>query len=75
MASKDKYVHSYSNFEKILNKKGITPYRVATDLGISPMILSDWKRDKSKPKFDSMVAIANYLNVPATEFLDKKIKE
>lgn len=72
MKKNKKYARSYSNFEKILSKLGITPYRVATDLGISPMTLSDWKLDKSKPKFDTMVAIANYLNVPATEFTDPK---
>lgn len=65
-----KYGHSYSRFEKILSEKGITPYRVATDLGFSPMILSDWKRDKSKPKLDTMVLISNYLGVRVTDFTD-----
>lgn len=70
MLEKKKYQKSYLKFEKILSKKGITSYRVASDLGISPMILSDWKRDKSKPKLDTMVAIANYLNVSVTEFVE-----
>lgn len=70
MLEKKKYQKSYLKFEKILEKKGITSYRVASDLGISPMILSDWKRDKSKPKLDTMVAIANYLNVSVTEFVE-----
>ena len=65
-----KYGHSYSRFEKILSEKGITPYRVATDLKFSPMLLSDWKNDKSKPKLDTMILIANYLNVPVTDFSD-----
>ena len=65
-----KYGHSYSSFEKILSEKGITPYRVATDLKFSPMLLSDWKNDKSKPKLDTMILIANYLNVPVTDFSD-----
>ena len=70
MAEKKKYQKSYLKFEKILGKKGITSYRVAKDLGISPMLLSDWKMDKSKPKLDTMVAIANYLNVSVTEFVE-----
>lgn len=37
------------------------------------MILSDWKRDKSKPKVDTMVAIATYLNADISEFVDKEI--
>ncbi len=73
MREKKKYAHSYSRFEKIIKSKGITPYRVATDLGFSPMILSDWKRDKSKPKVDTMVAIATYLNADISEFVDKEI--
>lgn len=65
-----KYGQSYSKFEKRLSEKGITPYRVATDLNISPMLLSDWKNDKSKPKLDTMILIANYLSMPVTDFSD-----
>ena len=65
-----KYGQSYSKFEKKLSEKGITPYRVATDLNISPMILSDWKNDKSKPKLDTMILIGNYLSMPVTDFSD-----
>lgn len=70
MSKNKKYYRSYSHFEKILSEKSITPYRVATELGISPMILSDWKNGKSKPKLDTMILIANYLNVPVTIFSD-----
>ena len=65
-----KYGQSYSKFEKKLSEKGITPYRVATDLNISPMLLSDWKNGKSKPKLDTMILIANYLSMPVTDFSD-----
>ena len=67
-----KYGRSYSKFENLLNQKGITAYRVAIDLGFSPMILSDWKNDKSKPKLDTMILISNYLSVPVTDFSDLK---
>ena len=65
-----KYGRSYSRFEEILKEKSMKPYRVATDLGISPMSLSDWKNGKSKPKLDTMILIANYLGVPVTDFSD-----
>ena len=65
-----KYFRSYSRFEQILTEKSITPYRVATDLQISPMSLSDWKNGKSKPKMDKMLKIAEYLGVPVSDFLD-----
>ena len=70
MSKLRKYGQSYSKFEKKLPEKGITPYRVATDLNISPMLLSDWKNDKSKPKLDTMILIANYLSMPVTDFSD-----
>ena len=72
MAELKKYERSYSNFERILNEKGITPYRIATDLGFSPMLLSDWKQGKSKPKYDTMVAIVNYLDTDMEQFTDPK---
>ena len=68
--NKKNYEKSYSNFEKAYKSLGITPYRVATDLKFSPMLLSDWKNGWSKPKLDTMVRIANYLNVPVTEFIE-----
>ncbi len=67
-----KYGRSYARFEEILREKNVTPYRIATDLGFSPMLLSDWKNDKSKPKLDTMILIANYLDVDVTEFSDLK---
>lgn len=67
-----KYGRSYARFEEITNQKGITSYRIATDLNFSPMLLSDWKNDKSKPKLDTMILISNYLGVAVTEFSDLK---
>lgn len=72
MAENKKYGRSYARFEQITNEKGVTPYRIATDLNFSPMLLSDWKNDKSKPKLDTMIMIANYLGVAVTEFSDLK---
>lgn len=72
MKNKKKYGRSYAKFDEILTSKGITPYRIATDLKFSPMLLSDWKNDKSKPKLDTMILIANYLGVQVTEFSDLK---
>ncbi len=70
MVKTKKYGRSYARFDEITTEKGITPYRIATDLNFSPMLLSDWKNDKSKPKLDTMILIANYLGVAVTEFSD-----
>lgn len=72
MIKEKRYGRSYARFEEITSNLNITPYRIATDLGFSPMLLSDWKNDKSKPKLDTMILIANYLDVEVTEFSDLK---
>ena len=70
MLENKKSFRSYLMFKSILDEKGITAYRVATDLGISPMAFSDWKNGKSKPKMEKMVKIADYLGVPVSTFLE-----
>ena len=70
MKKEKKYGSSYGKFCESISKKGITSYRVATDLGISPMLLSDWKNGKSKPKLDTMVMISDYLGTDVKQFVD-----
>lgn len=70
MSENRKCFRSYLRFKQILSEKNITAYRVATDLCISPMTLSDWKNGKSKPKMDKMLKIAEYLGVPVSDFSD-----
>ena len=57
-------LYLYWKFKQLIDEKGITPYRVAKDTGLSPMVFSDWKLGKSKPKADKLLIIANYLDVP-----------
>jgi transcriptional regulator with XRE-family HTH domain len=65
-----KYRRSYSEFNRCITERAITSYRVATDTNISPMTLSDWKHGKSKPKFDKLIKIAEYLEVDVAVFMD-----
>lgn len=60
----------YEKFEKLLNERGLTPYRVHKDTGVSQATLSDWKRGRSTPKVDKLQILANYFDVPVTYFLD-----
>lgn len=53
----------YEIFEKLLQEKGITSYKVAKATGISQTTFSDWKRGRSTPKTDNMQKIADYLGV------------
>ena len=69
--------NTYELFAKILELKGITAYRVAKDTGLTTVLFSDWKKGKSRPKYDKLKIIADYLGV-SVEYLqgvDSKDKE
>lgn len=60
----------YEKFAELLHQKGITPYRVFKETGVSQTTLSDWKNGKSVPKIDKLQKIADYLGVPVGYFLN-----
>ena len=53
----------YEIFEKLMKAKGVTPYRVFKETGVSQSSLSDWKRGRSIPKIDKLKKIAAYFGV------------
>lgn len=59
----------YENFSKLLQKHGVTAYKVSKETGVSQSTLSDWKRGISTPKPDKLQKIADYFGVPLTYFL------
>lgn len=60
----------YYKFVKLVQKNGITPYRVAKDTGISQSSLSDWKTGRAKPKADKLLILAKYFGVTVEYFLE-----
>ena len=60
----------YKKFERLLELKGVTPYRVHKDTGISTATLSDWKNGKSQPKKDKIEIICKYFDVPISYFYE-----
>src|SRR5699024_4579490 len=65
----------YDKFEKLLNERGVTPYRVHKETGISTATLSDWKNGKSQPKKDKIEKICEYFNVPLSYFYGEEESE
>lgn len=55
----------YERYAKTRDKRGLTDYRVSQVTGIAPSVLSDWKNDRSEPKAEKLVKIAQALNVTA----------
>lgn len=64
----------YEVFEQLLQKYGITAYKVSKETGITQSTLSDWKRGRSTPKTDNMKKIADYFGV-SVEYLMTGIEE
>lgn len=55
----------YERYEKARNAKKMTDYQVANAIGISPSVLCDWKNNRSEPKAEKMVRIAQCLGITA----------
>jgi transcriptional regulator with XRE-family HTH domain len=53
----------YSIFESLLEKHGVTAYKVAKATGITTSTLTSWKQGKYVPKPDKLQKIADYSGV------------
>ena len=50
-------------FEKLLQEKGLTSYKVAKETGIGRSTFTDWKNGRSVPGTDKLMKISEYLGV------------
>lgn len=53
----------YEIFLKLLEKKGVTAYKVGKATGIAGSTFSDWKSGRSIPKQEKLQKIADYFGV------------
>ncbi len=53
----------YEIFLKLLNEKGVTPYKVGKATGIAGSTFTDWKSGRSVPKQEKLQKIADYFGV------------
>lgn len=51
------------NLYKVMNERKISSSKLAKDNNISTGNISDWKMGRSNPKTDTLIKIADYLNV------------
>ncbi|WP_024348220.1 helix-turn-helix domain-containing protein [Lacrimispora indolis] len=61
----------YQKYVELRNAKGVTDYRVAIDTRITKSTFTDWKNGRSKPKFEKLMVLAKYFDVPVEFFADK----
>ena len=58
----------YKKFAELLERQGVTAYRVSKETGIPANTFTDWKNGRSKPKFDKLMALAKYFEVQVEYF-------
>lgn len=61
----------YAKYAKRRDELNLTDFKVATETGIAPSSISDWKSGRSKPKLDKLAKIAKVLDVPLEFFLEE----
>ncbi|MBR4855167.1 MAG: helix-turn-helix transcriptional regulator [Bacteroidaceae bacterium] len=64
----------YETLKEICQKKNTSPSAVCLAIGISKSNATEWKNGRS-PKLDTVVEIANYLNISPSRLIPKKQKE
>ena len=62
----------YKKYAELRDNAGLTEYRVSKDTGISTATLSSWKNGNYSPKFDKLLTLAKYFNVPVEYFADEE---
>jgi transcriptional regulator with XRE-family HTH domain len=65
----------YEVFAQLLQKRGITPYRVHKQTGVAQSTLSDWKTKGCTPSVESLAKIADYLDVTVDELIGQQNKK
>lgn len=65
----------YKKFAALLEEREVTTYRVSKETGIPANTFTDWKNGRSKPKFDKLMALAKYFEVPVEYFYDDDTRD
>ena len=55
----------YEVFDELCKQRGVTPYKVSKDTGVSTSTLSSWKTGRYEPKDDKLRKLADYFGVSA----------
>ena len=65
----------YEIFVKLLEKYGVTAYKVSKATGIAGSTFTDWKTGRSTPKQDKLQKIADYFGVSLDYLMTGKEKK
>ena len=56
---------------ELVNKEGIAPSRLATQLGLPNNAFTEWNKGKAKPSLDAVVKMADYFEVSVDYLLGR----
>ena len=65
----------YDIFEKLCAEKGVTPYRVCKETGLTTSTISNWKAGRYTPKTDKLQKIADFFKVSIEYLMGNEKKE
>lgn len=65
----------YEIFEQLLQKYGVSAYKVSKATGVTQSTLSDWKRGRSTPKSENMKKLSDYFGVSIDYLMTGKESE
>lgn len=68
-------MNSYEDYAKVRDSKGFTNYQVAKEADISQSILSAWKAGNTTPTLNTLVKIADAMDVLLPELMGYKVRK
>lgn len=62
----------YQKYAELRDKAGKTDYAIAKETGLSTSTLTNWKYGRYSPKFDKLLILAKYFDVPVEYFAESE---
>jgi repressor LexA len=59
----------YAKYVELRDSKGLTDADVSKATGIFPSTFSDWKANRSTPKIEKLIKIADYFGITLDELV------
>lgn len=64
---------AYEVYTYFRDEAGLTDYKVSKQTGVSPSVLSQWKRGEYNLKLEKLQKLAKLFGIPVQVFYDPKI--
>lgn len=65
----------YDKFKSLCDKKGVSPKRAVTEIGLSNSLATKWKKTGATPNSATLVKIADYFGVTVESLISNNTEE